>query len=72
MRISPKSGSLPAIIRSFKSAVTKQARKTNPEFAWQSRYHDRIIRDKNEYYRIRDYITSNPLKWNLRLHPRGH
>lgn len=62
--ISPKSGSLSAIIRSFKSAVTKQTRKINPEFAWQSRFYDHIIRDKDEYYRIRYYIRSNPLKCN--------
>ncbi|MFC2110842.1 hypothetical protein ACFLQ5_00160 [Bacteroidota bacterium] len=29
-----------SIIGSYKSAVTKHARKTNPNFAWQPRFHD--------------------------------
>ena len=59
--ISPKPGSLPVIIRSFKSAVTKNARKINRRFQWQSGYHDRIIRDMNEMERVRKYIRNNPL-----------
>lgn len=35
----------------------------HPEFAWQSRFHDRIIRDENELCRIRKYIMDNPLQW---------
>ncbi|MFP4041189.1 MAG: transposase, partial [Bacteroidales bacterium] len=36
--ISPKPGSVSTIIRSYKSIVTKHARKINPAFAWQSRF----------------------------------
>ncbi len=32
-------------------------------FAWQSRFHDRIIRNKNELNRIRRYIILNPKQW---------
>jgi len=32
----------------------------NPDFAWQSRYHDRIIRNMDEYYMIIKYIIENP------------
>ena len=30
---------------------------------WQLRYWDHIIRDKNDYIRIADYIKNNPQKW---------
>lgn len=41
-------GSLSTIIRSYKSAVTKQVRKFDKSFAWQGRFYDRIIRNKVE------------------------
>ena len=30
---------------------------------WQKSFHDRIIRDEEEYYRIAEYIEDNPEKW---------
>ena len=30
---------------------------------WQSNYHDHIIRNKKEYWKIKNYIKSNPQKW---------
>lgn len=62
--ISPKRGSLASIIRSYKSAVSRDARKVNSNFAWQSRHHDHIIRDEGEYDRISNYIIDNPKNWN--------
>ena len=59
--ISPKSGSLSTIIRSYKSVVTKNAKKINPCFGWQPRFYDRIIRNENEFDRIKTYISENPL-----------
>ncbi len=41
-----------SIIGSYKSAVTKPARRLGFEWFWQSRFHDRIIRDKQSYLRI--------------------
>ena len=32
---------------------------------WQKSYHDHIIRNKNEYLEIWNYIDINPLKWEL-------
>jgi putative transposase len=58
------SESLPKIIRWFKGRTTFEIRKTNPDFAWQSRYHDHIIRNENDYYRITEYIEQNPQKWD--------
>ena len=56
--------SLSNIIHQYKSAVTKWARKSGyPNFAWQSRFHDRLIRNDAELERIRKYILRNPAKW---------
>jgi putative transposase len=61
--ISPKSGSIPVAIRSFKSIVSKHAHKLNKDFQWQKLYHDRIIRDYEEFIRIKYYIQNNPKNW---------
>ena len=61
--ISPKSGSLPAVIRSYKSAVSKTVHLTDPDFSWQPRYWDHLIRSDQELCRIRQYIINNPEKW---------
>jgi len=61
--ISPKPGSLSAIVRSYKSAVTRHARRIDPDFSWQSRFHDHIIRNDESYQTIVEYIKNNPLKW---------
>lgn len=60
---SPKPGSVSAIIRSYKSAVTRQANLMCFRNGWQSKYYDRIIRDDYEYHRLSQYIINNPLKW---------
>ena len=40
----PQSQNLASIVRGFKIGVTKYARAIHPEFMWQARYHDIIIR----------------------------
>ena len=62
-RISPKPNSLSTIIRSFKSAVTKNARIMELKFAWHPRFHDSIIRTEKDYESIAMYIRNNPKKW---------
>ncbi len=52
-----------SIIGGYKSAVTKHANRLGFEFAWQSRFHDHIIRNDDEYERIKQYIINNPAKW---------
>ncbi|MFW6267679.1 MAG: hypothetical protein ACOC1E_00960, partial [Marinilabiliaceae bacterium] len=52
-----------SIIRGFKIGVTQNARLVNRDFAWQSRYHDHIIRDPISYQNISEYIINNPQKW---------
>lgn len=61
--ISPKSNTVASIIRSYKSAVTKYCNRLGLEFAWQSRFHDHIIRNDESFRRISDYIKNNLTKW---------
>ncbi len=60
-------GSLGAIIRSFKSAVTKSAHKY-PEYSnapiWQRNYYEHVIRNESDLSEKRKYIIDNPAKWN--------
>ncbi len=59
-RFGPQSQNLASVIRGFKTGVKTYATKTGIDFAWQPRYHDRIIRDADAYERIRRYIVNNP------------
>ncbi|NEQ73377.1 MAG: hypothetical protein F6K23_10015 [Okeania sp. SIO2C9] len=62
--ISPKAGSLSAIIRSYKSAVTNWCNSNNySSFGWQKRFYEKIIRDDKSLENIRKYIINNPIKW---------
>ena len=63
-KFGPQSKNLASIIRGFKIGVTKSARLSNPNFAWQPRYHDHIIRDEKAYENIANYIRNNPKNWN--------
>ncbi len=59
----PQSKNLASIIRGFKIGVTKNARQIHADFAWQSRFHDHIIRNNESFHRIRKYIRQNPSNW---------
>ncbi len=63
--ISPKSGSVSTIIRSFKSICTKHINLIYPElnFEWQTRFWDNIIHNDESFIRISHYIENNPKKW---------
>ena len=52
------------IVRWFKGKTTFEIHTINSNFEWQSRFHDHIIRNDDEYSRIAEYIENNPLKWN--------
>ena len=59
---------LGAIVRGFKSSVTKRINEMNKTFGqkfWQRNYYEHIIRNEQDLYRIRKYIQLNPLKWEL-------
>ena len=61
--ISPPKGSLGSIVRSYKSAVSKQAPISHPQFGWHERYYDSIIKDVPAYQRIETYIRNNVRNW---------
>jgi REP element-mobilizing transposase RayT len=61
--ISPKSNSISTIVRSYKSAVTKHAHRLGFDFAWQTRFHDHIIRNGESFEKISNYIINNPVNW---------
>ncbi|MDO5665001.1 MAG: hypothetical protein Q4G63_07070 [Bacteroidia bacterium] len=63
--IAKQCGRLSHIISRFKSAITKHANAHNLPFAWQTRFHDRIIRDQHELNRIAEYIENNPAQWEM-------
>ena len=69
----PVSGSVPTIIRSFKSAVTKRINELRQSLGvkiWQRNYWEHIVRNETELHRIREYIHNNPAQWELdKLHP---
>lgn len=59
-----KAHSLGSVINSFKGkCTTRIGNKLIPDFEWQARYHDRVIRSEKELQRIREYIINNPAKW---------
>src|SRR5664279_3072899 len=55
---------LSSIVGGYKSAVTKHAHRLQFNFAWQSRFHEHIIRDENSYQTISHYIVNNPANWS--------
>lgn len=63
-KIQPKPGSIPVIVGSFKSVVTKFARKMNADFRWQTGYHDWVIRSSEHLQNTRKYVLDNPYVWS--------
>ena len=53
-----------AIIRGYKSSVTKQLNLLDIGcVVWQRNYHEHIIRNEKSYQNISKYIINNPAKW---------
>jgi len=64
----PVSGSIPTIVRSYKSAVTKQINalwQTPSHTFWQRNYYEHIVRNLTEMEKIHRYIANNPASWAL-------
>lgn len=62
----PTTGSIPTIIRSYKSAVTKelnQGEQSRRKSVWQRGYYEHVIRNEDSMEKIREYIHYNPMKW---------
>lgn len=58
-----KKGLLSNVIGNIKSSVTRYANQNGLHFAWQTRFHDRIIRNTNELNMYAEYIENNICKW---------
>jgi REP element-mobilizing transposase RayT len=59
------SNNIGAIVRGYKSSVTKQLNLLNIGCTvWQRNYHEHVIRNEKSYQTIAQYIVNNPLKWN--------
>ncbi len=59
-----KPGTLGVIINQYKRICTIHASMINPDFSWQPRFHDRIIRDREAWRAIDHYIRNNPANWH--------
>lgn len=59
----PGKNTLSTVIGSYKSAVTRHARRLGYSFSWQARFHDHVIRNDQSHLRIIRYIQQNVANW---------
>ncbi len=66
--------SISDIMRNIKSFTSKQIREILgvKGAVWQSRFHDRIVRDETEFRAVLEYIHLNPVKAGLVASPEGY
>jgi putative transposase len=57
-------GSVSAFINHLKGNIKRWCNENgHADFAWQARFHDRIIRDADEHERIVTYLKNNVINW---------
>lgn len=64
----PTSGTIPTMVRSFKSAATKSInllRQTPGNKLWQRNYWEHVVRNESQMTWIQEYIINNPTQWEL-------
>ena len=61
--IANKQGRLSTTIGGLKQSVTRFANDHAIPFAWQTRFHDHIVRNTDELNRIATYIQNNVAQW---------
>ena len=70
---SPASPTLGQVVAYFKYQSTKRINQYRDMLGtriWQRNYYDHVLRDDTDLQRIRQYITDNPMQWELdQLHP---
>ncbi len=67
-RFNSPSQTIGAIVRGFKSAVTKRInslRGTPGQPVWQRNYYEHIIRDERSLHHIQQYVDNNPQRWHM-------
>jgi REP element-mobilizing transposase RayT len=61
-------GSIPCVIRSYKSAVTKKinqiCNQTNISSVWQRNFYEHIHQNQESLEATRNYIINNPVNWD--------
>ena len=63
----PVKGSIPTIVRSYKSAVSYRVNLMRGSVGvpvWQRNYYEHVIRDDKDLQNKTDYINANPLLWD--------
>jgi putative transposase len=63
----PVTGSIPTIVRAYKSSVAlriNRQRGTPGAPVWQRNYWEHVIRETEDWSRIREYVLANPRRWN--------
>ena len=62
--ISRRNNKLSFLVGSIKSNITRYANQKRIEFAWQSRFHDHIVRNIDELNNIAAYVENNVVNWH--------
>jgi putative transposase len=63
----PVAGSIPTIVRSYKSSVSYRANRLRQRLdhpVWQRNYYEHVIRNNADWERIDTYIQANPHLWD--------
>jgi len=63
---------LSKIIQQYKASVTRKINslESGLYFGWQKSFYDHVIRNDRSLYNLREYITNDPLKWELDIENR--
>ncbi len=63
---------LSKIIQQYKASVTRKINSLEGglHFGWQKSFYDHVIRNDRSLDNLRQYITNNPLKWELDIENR--
>ena len=63
---------LSKIIQQYKASVTRKINSLGDglNFGWQKSFYDHVIRNDRSLDNLRQYITNNPLKWELDIENR--
>ena len=72
-RINPfPTADIPNIVGKYKASVTRNVGKAFMRSVsnniWQKSYHDHIIKNNKSYYKIANYIRTNPQTWEYDCH----
>jgi putative transposase len=63
---------LSKIVQQYKASVTRKINslESSLHFGWQKSFYDHVIRNDRSLDNLREYITNNPLRWELDIENR--